>query len=1201
MEILTHRNVYQIVGDQTSGDNECITKSQALAIAEQYRKSVTSNLTLYLDNEYIDIFEVTDKEDLSKLVFTTKVFNPNASAATLSTSATSLNIDGETITYTATADVDWITDIVVANDNTITFKVAANSGDQRVGYITGVNTANKTDKITVTQEAYEAPLKYTYTLIMNNATSTPTVTINGQNVAVTSSDGVYTAQYIKRVAIESDAPTTLPFTVNGGGTSVSISNQSISVSPSSWDLKNSTSNTFTVTYSQDKTTVAWDKESGSIGRDASVTVNLKTSTVTETPTIEYSISDNAPDGTSYTYVKDDMSFKATPSSTDCAPSTITVSYGDASATVDVIYTPTVYTLAWSDGSSAVSKATGITATTFTDTVKGTMDGEDYTPIVTATSNQSWLTVTVSGTTVTINCTANDGSDNRTGVVTVTDEHQNSITYTVIQGSNVWAHTYTLVATSTGDTPTMTINGQAVTPTKSGDAYTGVYTLSGTGTDTAPTSVAWTISGGIPANVNGDCHVTVSPTEWNLEDSLSKTFTVTATQDITTYSWAVTSGTVKVDGSSSTYIDSATNSIACDYTVSCPGSMTSTKTDSGFSATATSTSNTGTITVTAGNTSANVNVVYEQSDYLIWQSSIEPTSVQFDYSGGSKTVTMYTWQQYAISGEIYGTKNSYTETITCSELQSESSRSWTEQFTHDGCTNKVACTQTANYKSWSSSISPSSMSFTWEGGTKTATMKTWWWWAGSDTQHHDESSYTCTVTVSQNENGGSGRETFTHDGQTEVVTWSQSARPSETWGSWIYVFSGTPGDVSYSWDCVKGSTASDDIESYRYRTSSWGNTDREDVSYSESSGTGPTSNNTTESSKTGTYSTLTQTNSGKTLTRNWVQEGKPEETFGDWTYEFYFAGGNTSASKTFDWDETGSDWAPAVVSKKTRTGSQGTKQEEVVSYTGTITGPTTTNTTGADRSDSGTLTQDESGKTLNWSWTQTLKPVTYGEYYLRLHAQNGSGEGIITSENVSSTRTSGGTWITFMDMDMDPTASSQNTSSYIESYREVYDTYNNMTHEEVACTSSGSTPSSNNTSHAITGTDTWTQAISGKTISHTVTVEAATVIQVSVSVTADTHDDREDYGTVTVELSNTVPCAVTVSGTVRGTNSTTGSYIEVDYSVTVPANSSSATTDVAYGETMTSSPNAVVNSISPDSYSYNQMEKAPFTYYLYEIS
>lgn len=1201
MEILTHRNVYQIVGDQTSGDNECITKSQALAIAEQYRKSVTSNLTLYLDNEYIDTFEVTDKEDLSKLAFATKVFNPNASATTLSTSATSLNIDGETITYTATADVDWITDIVVGSDNTITFKVAANSGDQRVGYITGVNAANKTDKITVTQEAYEAPLKYTYTLIMNNATSAPTVTINGQNVAVTSNNGVYTAQYIKRVAIESDAPATLPFTVNGGGTSVSINNQSISVNPSSWDLKNSTSNTFTVTYSQDKTTVAWDKESGSIGRDASVTVNLETSTVTETPTVEYTISDNAPDGTSYTYTKDGMSFTATSSSTDCAPSTITVSYGDVNATVDVTYTPTVYTLAWADGSSAVSKATGITATTFTDTVKGTMDGVDYTPTITATSNQSWLTATVSGTTVTINCAANDGSDNRTGVITVTDEHQNSITYTVIQGANVWSHTYTLVATSTGDTPTMTINGQAVSPTKSGDAYTGVYTLSGTGTDTAPASVTWTISGGIPANVNGDYHVTVSPTSWNLDDSLTKTFTVAATQDVTTYSWAVTSGTVKVDGSSSTYINSTTNSVACDYTVSCPGSMTSTKTDSGFSATATSTSNTGTITVTAGDTTANVNVVYEQSDYLIWQSSIDPASVEFTYSGGSKTVTMYTWQQYAISGEIYGTKNSYTETITCSELQSESARYWTEQFTHDGCTNKVACTQTANYKIWSSSISPSSMSFTWQGGTQTATMYTWWWWAGSDSEHHDESSYTCTVTVSQNENGGSGRESFIHDGQTETVTWTQSARPSETWGSWTYVFSGTVGDVSYSWDCVKGSTASDSIESYRYRTSSWGNTQEEDVSYSESSGTGPTSNNTTQSSKTGTYSTLTQANSGKTLTRAWVQEGKPEETFGDWTYEFYFTGGSTSASKTFAWNETGSDWAPTVVSKKTRTGSQGTKQEETVSYTGTITGPTSNNITGANRSDSGTLTQAESGKTLSWSWTQTLKPTTYGEYIFKLFAENDSGAGIWTFEDVSSSRTSGGSWITYMDLDMDSTASSQQASCSVTSQREVYDTYNNLTYENVAWSRSGDIPSYNDKPYAISATETWTQAGSGKTISNTVTIEAATVIQVSASVTADTDDDRPDYGTVTVELSNTVPCAVTVSGTVRGTNSATGSNIEVDYSVTIPANGSSATTDVSYGETMTSSPNAVVNSVSPNSYSWNQRDKAPFTYYIYEIS
>lgn len=887
MEILTHRKVYQLVGDQTSGSNECITKSQAIAIAEAHRKNVTSNLSLYLDNEYIDIFAVEDKPDLSKLVFATKNFGPTAAATTLSTTATSLDIDGYVIDYTATADVDWITNIRISGA-TITFNVADNAGAQRVGHITGINSASKSDTITITQEAYVAPLKYTYKLIAKNASGTPTITINGQAVTPTLNGSDYVYEYIMRVANESDAPSTIPFTIANGGTTSWLGDGNISVSPTSWELNNGLTKSFTVSYSDKYYEKSWDKASGTIARDGSTTTTLTQYSYDRTPEISYNISDNAPSGSSFTYAKSGMSFSATASGTSCAPSTITISYDGVSCTIGVTYTPDSYNMQWADGTYTKNSPVGMSSGTITDSVKTTKNGAEYDGYITASSDVDWLTVSTDGLNVKMDYTQNTGSSNRWGTITVWDSHNNSVSYNITQSYNSWSHSYKLVATGASSTPSMTINGTSVTPTQSGSTYTGTYTVTGTGTDNAPNSVNWSISGGTPSTNWGDYDVSVSPGSWNLDDGLSKSFSVSLSQSGTKYEWGTTSGTITKDSQSSTSVESSSTSYSgTRYSVSCPGSMTSSQNGMSFTATASSTSDTGTITVTctesdASGESDTVNVYYTQSDYLVWKSSIDPTSVTFDYSGGTKSVTMKTWQEWANAGTVYGSVNTYTETITCSELRSETGRSWTEQFTHDDQTQKVNCTQTANHKIWTSSISPSSMTFTWEGGSQDATMKTWWWWGGSDTTHHDESTYTCTVTVAKNEKGGSGTESFTHDGQIEKVSWTQTARPAETWPDWdddsvTYIFIGDLGTRQYDWQCnYLSSTTSDTITSKRIRTSSWGNTETQDVEYSEGTTTPPTTNNESGSIKTGIYSTITQKNSGKTLTKYWTQDFKPEE-------------------------------------------------------------------------------------------------------------------------------------------------------------------------------------------------------------------------------------------------------------------------------------------------------------------------------------
>lgn len=340
MEILTYKKVYQLVGDNTSGTNECITKSAAVQIAEAHRKNITSNLSQYLNNEYIDVFAVEDKPDISAFSFANNRYNPQAAGNTYTTAVSSRDIDGNTIEYNATADVDWITNIVI-NSTEIKFRVAANMGDQRTGHINGSNATGNSDTITIVQEAKEANLDYTYSLVAT-CTSIPTVTINGIAITrYTTSGNTYTFQYTTRVRTESEAPESVGFTISGGGAGDTYNEGTLSMSPTSWDLDDGLSKQFTVGYSRVKTTKAWDHATGTIARNGSTNVSLNTTTATEYPTIDYTISDTHPSGQSFSHSKNGMKFTSTASSTSCTGS-ITVTYGSLSATTNVFYTEHSY-------------------------------------------------------------------------------------------------------------------------------------------------------------------------------------------------------------------------------------------------------------------------------------------------------------------------------------------------------------------------------------------------------------------------------------------------------------------------------------------------------------------------------------------------------------------------------------------------------------------------------------------------------------------------------------------------------------------------------------------------------------------------------------------------------------------------------------------------------------------------------------------
>lgn len=354
MEILTYKKVYQLVGDNTSGTNECITKSAAVQIAEAHRKNVTSNLSQYLNNEYIDVFAVEDKPDLSAFSFANNRYNPQAAGNTYTTAVSSRDIDGNTIEYNATADVDWITDIVI-NSTEIKFKVAVNMGDQRTGHITGSNATGKSDTITIIQEAKEANFDYTYSLVAT-CTSVPTVTINGIAITrYTTSGNTYTFQYTTIVRTESEAPESVGFTISGGGAGDTYNEGTLSVSPTSWDLNDGLSKQFTVGYSRVKTTKTWDHATGTIARNGSTNVSLNTTTATEYPTIYYTISDTHPSGQSFSHSKNGMNFTSAASSTSCTGSII-ITYGSLSATANVASmsaSPSSYTNSYS-GTTTIS-------------------------------------------------------------------------------------------------------------------------------------------------------------------------------------------------------------------------------------------------------------------------------------------------------------------------------------------------------------------------------------------------------------------------------------------------------------------------------------------------------------------------------------------------------------------------------------------------------------------------------------------------------------------------------------------------------------------------------------------------------------------------------------------------------------------------------------------------------------------------------
>ena len=828
MEILTYKKVYQLVGDNTSGTNECITKSAAIQIAESHRKNVTSNLSQYLNNEYIDVFAVEDKPDLSAFSFANNRYNPQAAGNTYTTAVSSRDIDGNTIEYNATADVDWITDIVI-NSTEIRFRVAANMGDQRTGHISGSNATGNSDTITIVQEAKEANLVYTYSLVAT-CTSVPTVTINGTSITrYTTSGNTYTFQYTTRVRTESEAPVSVNFTISGGGTGDTYNEGTLSISPTSWDLKEGLSKQFTVGYSRIKTTKAWDHATGTIARNDSTSVSLITSTTTEYPAIDYTIRDTHLQGQSFSHSKNGMKFTTTASSVDSTGS-ISVQYNNLTATANVVCT--------------------IVYNTYTYTVK-----------------------------------ASDAN--------------------------------------TSGTPTIIINGRNATVTHSEGYYIGKLSITESSTVTAPQNVSWSISGGNKATEWGKYNVSISPNSWNLDDGLTKDFSVSMIKSGTKYDWNKTSGTVARDTEVSVAVaSSSTNYTGSSYSITGPSGISFTKNGTNISATASSTSNTGTITVIctdsgASGESATCNVTYTpalrswvytvnascqekptitigDSDAIItgetnaWVGTVtklsqedpgelaysvtsgsssktwgeihistNPTSITIDQKPKSITFKAYAYQDYVEHTAKIATGTTSNKRASCKPVSSDVSK------TTESCT----CSVTTN----NVSDIPGSMSVSKAGTAVTGTAS-------------DSGS----VTISYSNEG--------HDASATVnITYE---RPPETFPStWTYelttYFSGYDDTLLYyaDGDIIPGQQ----VVSRKYRIGSYGTRQEYDLHYTGSVPNSISINYSSED-KTGSLATLVQEESGKTLDLKYRQDGLSQKNITT-NPQFIYSGPDSTESVT----------------------------------------------------------------------------------------------------------------------------------------------------------------------------------------------------------------------------------------------------------------------------------------------------------------
>ena len=1116
MEILTYKKVYQLVGDNTSGTNECITKSAAVQIAEAHRKNVTSNLSQYLNNEYIDVFAVEDKPDLSAFSFANNRYNPQAAGNTYTTAVSSRDIDGNTIAYNATADVDWITDIVI-NSTEIKFKITANMGDQRTGHITGSNATGKSDTITIVQEAKEANLDYTYSLVAT-CTSIPTVTINGASITrYTTSGNTYTFQYTTRVRTESEAPASVNFTISGGGAGDTYNEGTLSISPTSWDLDSGLSKQFTVGYSRVKTTKTWDHATGTIARNGSTSVKLNTTTATEYPTIDYTIRDTHPSGQSFSHSKSGMKFTSAASSTSCTGS-ITVTYGSLSATTNVFYTEPTYdsytytvkasgtntsgtptitingqnaTVTHSDGyyigkitisDSATTSAPDSVSWSISGGTKATEWGSynvsmspdswnlddgltkefevsmyqsgtkydwrtssgtvaknrevstdvtssstSYTGSNYSISGPAGITFSKNGTSFT--ATASDTGNTGTITVTCTESDANgeNATCNVVYNPALKSWTYTVNATCS-ERPTITIDGEDATITGEINAWVGTRIIVA---QEDPGEKDYYVTSGSSSRTWTNVHVSVEPSSITItEKPKDISFTAYAYQEYEDYSAYTASGTTsnkraacKPTRSYSTGTSSSeTCNISADNVSGLSGSMSIYKDGTLISGTA---NGSGSVTVSYNyggySDSATFSITYNEPTPEpkpeTWPSWDDPSvTYTFQWDDGSASISA-DGIAYDLSNESsfssYKTMQVTSARTRISSLghpQSESvewdggSQGWPSGNNTSTSARKDNGTLTQKHSgktiTWSwyqngrpegpttgpyYSLITSSLSFTAKGGTQTARYKIYYLKEGEEVQA-TELTHSVTVGVLYSEEARTWSESI--DGTGLSIPCTQD-RNTKVWKS------NSPINLQFP---AAGGTKEFTVTTW-YEWTTHDDTFVPSINSQPKSITAEPNKSTTSKSWSTSYE-----QDGQTINVYCTQDA---ETFSDWTYTFLWSNGKTDATGHYKADGTAKDSSYenlTIISNRSRGGSAGTQQTESVELTGIKGKPDGVNYSDSSRSDSGTITQADSGKTLTWSWDQDANEYVYGAECSALATYDGNGLFLhISNKTVSLTR------------------------------------------------------------------------------------------------------------------------------------------------------------------------------------------------------
>lgn len=955
MEILTYKKVYQLVGDNTSGTNECITKSAAVQIAESHRKNVTSNLSQYLNNEYIDVFAVEDKPDLSVFSFANNRYNPQAAGNTYTTAVSSRDIDGNTIVYNATADVDWITDIVI-NSTEIKFKVAANMGDQRTGHITGSNATGKSDTITIVQEAKEANLDYTYSLVAT-CTSVPTVTINGTTITrYTTSGNAYTFQYTTTVRTESEAPASVDFTISGGGAGDTYNEGTLSISPTSWDLDDGLSKQFTVGYSRVKTTKTWDHTTGTIVRNGSTNVSLNTTTATEYPTIDYTIRDTHPSGQSFSHSKNGMKFTSAASSTSCTGS-VTVAYGSLSATANVFYTEPVYD-------------------SYTYTVKASDTNTSSTPTITINSQ---------------NATVTHEGNYYIGKITISDSATTSapdnVSWSISGGTKAteWGSCNVSLSPDSWNLDDGLTKEFEVVLTQPGTRYdwrisSGTVAKNGeASTDVTSSSTSFT---GSNYSISGPAGITFSKN--------GTSFTATASGTGSTGTITVTCTEFDANGESATcnvVYNPALKSWTYTVNVTCPERPTITIGGEDATVTGDSDDWVGTRVIISqydpGEKSYSVTAGSNSRTWGDIHVSVSPSSITIKEAPADISFTAYAYQEY----------DDYTP------------------YTASGTTSnkRAACKPTRSYESGESGSEMCSISASNVSGLPGSMQVSKYGTTISGTAN-GSGSVTVTCTYYDHNTDHTYRDSDTCD-----IIYEKETFPD--WTNDMYVFGwgirGGESVVKTSISCEFDPVTFQpnnywsyySIVSYRSRTGSHGTVQKEDVGYTGNAQTEPSAPNTTGQviSDSGE---LVQNNSGKTAQWSWTQG---TETFPDkWQYAFEQSDGSSKINGYFDVngnEKSGGTYGSAtVVSYRTKTGTAGTIKKEDVSYSGSKESPSGVNMNDAELGSSGNLIQAGSNKTIEWEWSQDANEYVYGAECSALATYDENGQFLrISNKTVSLTR------------------------------------------------------------------------------------------------------------------------------------------------------------------------------------------------------